>query len=60
MTGYPGAAAEPDRMRIYFDPELNEAVDVLKSDILHFEDPEDASPLAQSYVSKSAVLTVNP
>ena len=60
LTGYLGAAAEADRTRIYFDPELNEAVDVLKSDVLHVEDPDDSSPLAQSYVWVRAGADLKP
>ena len=50
LTGYVGAAADGDSTRIYFDPELNEAVDVKNADVLHVADSDDSSPLATSFV----------
>jgi hypothetical protein len=60
LCGYLGDATDEDRIRIYFDPELTESVDILRSDVLHVEDADTDSPLAQSYVWVRAEADARP
>ncbi|MGA7341849.1 MAG: hypothetical protein WBX18_14695 [Terracidiphilus sp.] len=60
LTGFLGAASEPDQTRIYWDPSLTSYVDVANADILHSEPlPAAQSPLGGSilWVSSSAEVT---
>jgi hypothetical protein len=60
LTGFLGAASEPDQTRVYWDPSLTSYVDIANADILHSEPlPAEQSPLGGSFlwVSSSAEVT---
>ena len=51
LQGYLGSSSEADSTRIYFDPSLNQYIDVKNEDIAHTEPlPKELSTLGGSYV----------
>lgn len=60
LTGYLGDSSEEGCTRLYFDPQLNNYVEISNEDILHTQEiPRDQSPFGGSYVwiRKEAELT---
>ena len=63
VSGYVGASSEPDAVRLYFNPQLSDYVDIPNDAILHSQKiPQESSGLGGSYVwiKSDAALTYGP